>query len=116
MRVIGRGEQRQIDIKLAGPNLSAYKVITPADMMDSTYISNRSRRVTWDWKLNPLADDYAMTSDFDDRWRTGGTLDEVIEEAHLSPEWLLKGIERFAKDRDNRLKALRELVEASEKA
>ncbi|MEZ4650382.1 MAG: hypothetical protein R3E97_16665 [Candidatus Eisenbacteria bacterium] len=31
-----------------------------------------------------------MTSDFDNRWRTGGNIDEVIEEAHLSPEFLME--------------------------
>ncbi len=87
-------------------------VITAADRMDSTLISNRSRRVGGDWLLNPLAEEYAMTSDWDNRWRTGGTLDEVIEEAHLSPEWLLQGIERFVKDRARRLGRLRELIDA----
>jgi transketolase len=89
-------------------------VITSADRMDSTYISNRSRRVTADWSLNPTADAYAMTSDFDDRWRTGGNVDEVIEEAHLSPDWLLKGIERFVSQREQRLAYLRELLDAAD--
>jgi hypothetical protein len=30
-------------------------------------------------------------------------VDEVIEEAHLSPEWILKGIERFVREREVRL-------------
>ncbi|NNF05568.1 MAG: transketolase, partial [Candidatus Eisenbacteria bacterium] len=88
-------------------------MITDADRFDSTYISNRSRRVTWDWSLNPLSNEYALTSDFDDRWRTGGNLDEVIEEAHLSPEWLLQGIERFVKDREKRLARMSDLVNAA---
>jgi len=89
------------------------RIIADADRFDSTYISNRSRRVTWEWSLNPLSNDYAMTSDFDDRWRTGGTVDEVLEEAHLSPEWLLKGIERFVKDREKRLARIQELMDAA---
>ncbi len=48
--------------------------------------ANRSRRLMHDWILHRICDEYAMTSDFDDRWRTGGTLEEVIEEAHLSPD------------------------------
>jgi transketolase len=90
------------------------KIITKADRLDSTLISNRSRRVGCDWLLNPLADDYAMTSDWDDRWRTGGTLDEVIEEAHLSPDWILKGIERFVADRAKRLSTIRDMLNASD--
>ena len=88
-------------------------IISDADRFDSTYISNRSRRVTWDWSLNPLSNEYALTSDFDDRWRTGGNLDEVIEEAHLSSEWLLQGIERFVRDREKRLARMSDLVNAA---
>ncbi len=88
-------------------------VVTKADKFDSTMISNRCRRVGSDWFFNPLAEEYAMTSDWDNRWRTGGTLDEVIEEAHLSPDWLLKGIERFVRERDSRLARLRDMADAA---
>jgi len=67
-----------------------------------------SRRLMRDWVFNPLADEYAMSSDFDDRWRTGGRLDEVIEEAHLDTTSLLEGIERFVKGRPDRLQRLRD--------
>ncbi len=89
-------------------------IITPEDRMDSTMISNRSRRVGSDWFLNPLAEQYAITSDWDNAWRTGGTLDEVIEEAHLSPEWILAGIKKFTGDRDKRLGQIRASLEAAE--
>ncbi|NNE07196.1 MAG: transketolase, partial [Gemmatimonadetes bacterium] len=85
----------------------------PEDFVDSTVISNRSRLLARDWFPHRTAEEYAITSDWDDRWRTGGTLDEVIEEAHLSEPWILKGIERFAKDREKRLNRIRETVEAA---
>jgi hypothetical protein len=47
-----------------------------------------------------------MTADWDDNWRSGGSLEEVMEEAHLSERWLLEGIERFANDREARMKRL----------
>jgi transketolase len=47
-----------------------------------------------------------MSSDWDDRWRTGGSVEEVKLEAHLDPEHLLEGIQRFARDRDERLRLL----------
>ena len=56
-----------------------------------------------DWVRHRLADEYAMSSDWYDRWRTGGTVDEVLEEAHLSRDWLLKGIQRFVDERAQRL-------------
>jgi transketolase len=89
-------------------------ILSPADRCDATFISNRSRRLMTDWMLHPIANEYAMTSDFDDRWRTGGTLDEVIEEAHLSPAWLLRGIERFARERKERLARLREAIDGAQ--
>ena len=60
--------------------------------MDMTYITNGARRLMRNWVQHRIADEYAMSSDWDNRWRTGGTVDEVMEEAHLSREWLLRGI------------------------
>jgi transketolase len=88
------------------------RIITEADRWDSTFITNCARRLMRDWVFNPLADEYAMVADWDDRWRTGGTLDDVIEEAHLDPPHLLAGIERFVNERDRRLAALRAGVDS----
>ena len=88
------------------------RVISTGDRWDSMVISNRSLRVSRDWVTHPLAAEYSMTSDWDDRWRTGGSVEEVIDEAHLSPRHLLAGIERFASERDQRRRRLREAVEA----
>jgi len=90
-------------------------VVTEADRMDSTVVTTGAKRLMHDWIFNPLAEEYAVSSDHDDRWRSGGTLDEVIDEAHLSPEWILKGIRRFAADRAVRLARLRNCLDASEK-
>ena len=54
-----------------------------------------------------------MSSDWDDQWRSGGSVDEVVEEAHLSAEWIKKGIDRFASDRKARLIRLRSTIPAS---
>ena len=42
----------------------------------------------------------AVESDWDDRWRTGGTVDEVIDEAHLGPTHIVAAIQRFVDERD----------------
>jgi len=89
-------------------------VCTAAERWDAMMISNRSLRVSRDWIDNPIVADYSMTSDWDDRWRTGGTLEEVIDEAHLSPSHILAGIERFVSERDKRIAVLRGLVDAIE--
>ena len=82
------------------------KVLHKTDWLDSTVISNGSRRGMHDWLAHKVAEQYAMTSDWDNRWRTGGSVEEVKVEAHLDPEHLMEGIRRFAADRRQRLAAL----------
>ncbi len=79
------------------------RVLSPGDRVDSTVVTTQARWLMRDWLFNPLAEEYALSSDWDNRWRTGGTLEEVVEEAHLSPSWVLAGIERFVRDREDRL-------------
>jgi transketolase len=90
------------------------RVASAADRWDAMVISNRSLRVTQDWIAHPGVAEYSLTSDWDDRWRTGGTVDEVIAEAHLSPDHILEGIERFVRDRPRRLAAIRDVLAALE--
>jgi transketolase len=90
------------------------RVLPAADRIDATFITNGARRLMSDWRLSRIAEEYAMSPDFDGRWRTGGTVDEVIEEAHLSPEWLLEGIERFVRERDARLARIRSALTDAE--
>lgn len=117
-------DRRGLNVKLIAvpsPQLFAVQpadyrqsTITEADRWDSTFITNRSRRLFYDWIFNPLACEYAMSSDFDDRWRTGGTVDEVIAEARLDPPSLLAGIERFVRERGSRLERLGRGVRAAQ--
>ena len=90
------------------------RTVTPADRIDGMAITNRAARLMHDWADGPLALEYSMGSDWDDRWRTGGTLDEVMDEAHLTPPYLLAGIERFVRERESRLRRVREALEAAE--
>jgi transketolase len=69
-------------------------------------ITNMARRSMADWISSAVAAEYALSSDFDDRWRSGGRLGEITEEAHLSCDWLLKGIQRFVEAREQRRKAM----------
>jgi transketolase len=91
------------------------QVASTADRWDAMTITNRSLKSMSDWIAHPVVADYSLSSDWDDRWRTGGTLDQVIEEAHLTTEDILNGIERFAKERTQRLKTLRDAVEVAER-
>ena len=82
------------------------QVIHKTEWLDSTVITNGSRRGMHDWLSTKVGEQYAMSSDWDNRWRTGGSLEEVTREAHLDAEHLLEGIRRFAADRAERLSRL----------
>ena len=86
--------------KRGGASLS---VLPTEDWIDSTVITTQARWLMHDWLYSKVSEEYALSADWDNRWRTGGTLTEVIEEAHLSPAWVLDGIERFVRDREVRL-------------
>ncbi len=88
-------------------------LISEADWMDSMCITNRARKLMRDWMVSSLSEEYTLSSDWDDRWRTGGTVEEVYEEAHLSPDWILKGIERFVSDREKRLGRVAAMLDAA---
>ncbi|TDJ71283.1 MAG: transketolase [Planctomycetota bacterium] len=82
------------------------RVLNKLDWLDSTVITNGARRGMHDWLAHKVAEQYALSTDWDNRWRTGGSLDEVIVEAHLDAEHLMEGMRRFAADRATRLSAL----------
>src|SRR5207237_7662604 len=81
------------------------RTVSLADWHDAMTITNRALRTMPAWIKNDVVAVYSLTSDWDARWRTGGTVDEVIAEAHPDPEHLLAGIERFATERPLRLAA-----------
>ncbi|NCQ53777.1 MAG: transketolase, partial [Caldiserica bacterium] len=77
---------------------------------DTMIITNESIKLMNNWIANPIVREYSLSSDWDNRWRTGGTLDEVIEEAHLDPKHVLESIEKFVRDREKRLSRIKEIV------
>lgn len=85
-------------------------VLTAGDMLNSTYVTNRARRTMVDWNFNPLADRYAMSSDWDDNWRPGGSLNDVCEDAGIDPDSLAKGVVAFAEDYDQRMAELETML------
>jgi transketolase len=124
VRILPKLDELGLNVKLVAavspelfrlqPKSYQESIITPGDRLDLTYITNGSRRLMRDWITHRIADEYAMSSDFDNRWRTGGTVDEVMEEAHLSQDWLLKGIQRFASEREQRLARIKAELAAAQ--
>jgi len=86
-------------------------VASPADRLDAMIITNGAFKLMREWADGPLVREYSLSSDWDDRWRTGGSVDEVIEEAHLDEAHILAALERFAAERDERRRRLRDLLD-----
>ncbi len=123
VRILPKLDERALNVKIVAaisPQLfalqdAAYRdeVASPSDRIDAMVISNRARRVMSDWIAHPIVAEYSLTSDWDDRWRTGGSVDEVVAEGHLDPDHLLAGIERFCRERPKRLARLRAAIEGA---
>ncbi len=82
-------------------------VVGAGGRVDAMVITNGAFKLMADWADGPLVREYSLSSDWDDRWRTGGSVAEVIEEAHLDQAHILAALERFAADRADRLRRLR---------
>jgi transketolase len=91
------------------------RIRSEADRWDGMAITNRAFKLMRDWVDGPLAEEYSLASDWDDRWRTGGTVDEVMDEAHLGQGHILEAIERYVRDRDARHERLRAIVDQIER-
>lgn len=123
IKLLSELDRRNLNVKLicaTSPQLFALQpedyrtgVLSPADRADSTVITTQARWLMHDWLFNKVAEEYALSSDWDNRWRTGGSVDEVLDEAHLTPKWILEGIERFVNDRQYRLARLRADLDAA---
>ena len=87
------------------------RVVSEADRWDSMAVTNGAFKLMRDWLDGPLAADYSLSSDWDDRWRTGGSMEEVLFEAHLAPQQILAGIARFVRERPERVRRLRAVVD-----
>jgi transketolase len=82
-------------------------VLTPGDKANSMVVTTAGRATMHQWLFNKTAEKYTVCPDWDNNWRTGGSLDEVLDEAHLTPEWILSGIRKFAGEKKSRVAGLR---------
>ncbi len=85
-------------------------VLPPEARYDLMVVSTGTRRMWPLRNLGPLTDEYSLTSDFDNHWRSGGLELEVIAEAHLDPDSIFAGVERFANERERRIGDQRKMI------
>jgi transketolase len=118
-------DERGLNVKIVAaisPQLFALQeaeyreaTVSVADRWDGMAITNGAFRLMRDWLDGPLAAEYSLAADWDNRWRTGGTIDEVMDEAHLTPAHILAGIERFARERAERRWRITALAHAAQR-
>ena len=82
-------------------------IISTQEWQDAMVITNGALMLMRKWIANRLVAEYSISPDWDNRWRTGGSVEEIIAEAHLDQKSIHSSIIRFAKDRPKRLKILR---------
>jgi len=85
-------------------------VLPPGARYDLMVVSTGTRRVWPVRNLGPLTDEYSLTSDFDNCWRSGGLEPDVIAEAHLDPDSIFAGVQRFANERERRIGDQRKVI------
>ena len=120
VKVLPQLDERGINVRIVAcisPQLfhrqdAAYRerICSDSDRWSGMAITNRAFKLMTDFVQGPVAKEYSLSSDWDDRWRTGGTVDEVMDEAHLGPGHILDAIERYAAEREERHARLREIV------
>ena len=82
------------------------RIISDIEWPDSMVITNGAISLMKNWISNRVVQDYSLSPDFDNRWRTGGSVDEIIAESKLDSQSLFEGIKRFANERNDRLNRL----------
>ena len=80
------------------------------EWLDCMVITNTSIWNMGHWVQHPIVTQYSLAPDWDDRWRSGGNLEEIIDEAHLSKEWQMKAIQMFCSDKEKRMDVLRNTI------
>ena len=115
------------DLKVKGPNVKIIaaiswdlfmlqstkykqKIVSDNEWMDSMIITNGAINLMKNWISNKIVEEYSLSPDFDNSWRTGGSVEEIVSESKLDSKSILDGINRFAINRDDRLNRIRQSI------
>jgi transketolase len=120
VKVLPRLEAAGINVKVIAaiseelfdrqPQAYRDSVLPPQARYDLMVVSTGTRRM-WPLRdLGPLTDEYSVTSDSDNCWRTGGLEPDVIAEAHLDPDSIFSGVKRFADEHERRIGDQRKMI------
>lgn len=126
VQAIPRLEEAGINVKIIAavseelfdrqPDAYRDAVLPPGSRADLMVVSTGTQRM---WPLRdvgPLVSEYSLTSDWHQRWLTGGSEADVIAEAHLDTDSIVAAVQRFATDRSQRIARQRKLLAALDSA
>ncbi|MFL3053121.1 MAG: transketolase-like TK C-terminal-containing protein [Candidatus Neomarinimicrobiota bacterium] len=88
-------------------------ILNDQEWADSMIITNSALRLMHNWTANKVVENYSMSPDYDNRWRTGGSVDEIIAESKLDGKSVIDGIRKFADERSNRLELIKKYIPIS---
>jgi transketolase len=89
-------------------------VLPPEAKEDLMFVTTGTKRMWPLRNVGSLTDEYSLTSDQQDVWLTGGLEPDVIAEARLDSDSIIKAVKRFANDREKRLARHRKNLTALE--
>ena len=120
MKILPRFDTKNSNVKIVAAiswelfqrQSSSYRrsIISDQEWMDAMVITNGALRLMHKWMANRIVEKYSMSPDFDNRWRTGGSLDEIVAESKLDSNSIWEGINRFAEEREQRLNSVRDSI------
>jgi transketolase len=120
--VMPRLEQAGINVKVVAAiseelfdrQPAAYRnaVLPPEARQDLMFVTTGTRRMWPLRNVGSLTDAYSLTADQENVWLTGGLEADVIAEAHLDPDSIFAGVQRFARERQQRLASQRSWLDA----
>jgi transketolase len=120
--ILPKLEQSGINVKVVSaiseelfdrqPEAYRRSVLPTEARQDLMFVTGGTRRM---WPLRNVgaqADEYSLTADWDNQWLSGGLEPDVIAEAHLDRDSIFAGVQRFAREREQRLDAQRSALDA----
>ena len=120
--VLPRLEQAGLNVKVVAaiseelfdrqPDAYRNAVLPLEARQDLMFVMSGTRRMWPLRNVGSLTDEYSLTADWDNQWLTGGLEADVIAEAHLDPNSIFTGVQRFAQDRTKRLTRQRALLDS----
>ena len=85
-------------------------IIFPTKWNDAMIMTNTPKKNMGTWIKNQYVANYSLSTDFDNRLCTGGSVDQIVSESKLDSTNVLKAIYHFSDKRDKRLSLMKKEI------